>query len=417
MPALRTVEEHQKAVAGLFGRPEAVEVAVADALGLVTAAEVTTGMSLPGFDNSAMDGYAVRAADLTGASPEHPVTLPMAADIPAGRTDRLTLTPGTVHRIMTGAPLPDGADAVVPVELTAAGRFDPADAPAIPEVVFTAPVPVGKNIRAAGSDIVAGEVAIGAGTVLHAPQLGLLAAIGVTTVPVWRRPRVVVLSTGSELVAPGQELRHGQIYESNSPMLAAAATEAGASARSVRFVPDDVDGFLARIGEIAGEADLIITSGGVSAGAFEVVKDALTATGGVEFVKVAMQPGMPQGCGRVSGPAGRAVPIITLPGNPVSSLVSFEVFIRPPLRTALGLPPHREQVTARLRGAVRSPAGKRQFLRGVLVREGDGWVVDPIGPPSSHHLRYLAGANALIDVAPDVTALDDGVHVQVMHLD
>lgn len=416
MTVLRSVEEHQDAVAALFTPPEIVETAVADALGLVTATDVVTAVSLPGFDNSAMDGYAVRAADLTGASPEHPVTLPMAADIPAGRTDRLTLTPGTVHRIMTGAPLPDGADAVVPVELTAAGGFDPVDAPA-PEVVFTAPVPAGKNIRAAGSDIVAGEVAIPDRTVLHAPQLGLLAAIGVTMVPVWRRPRVVVLSTGSELVAPGQELRHGQIYESNSPMLAAAATEAGASARSVRFVPDDVDGFLARIGEIAGEADLIITSGGVSAGAFEVVKDALTATGGVEFVKVAMQPGMPQGCGRVTDPSGRTVPIITLPGNPVSSLVSFEVFIRPPLRTALGLPPHRDQVTARLRGAVRSPAGKRQFLRGVLAREGDGWVVDPIGPPSSHHLRYLAGANALIDVAPDVTALDDRVDVQVMQLD
>ncbi|MBD0022071.1 molybdopterin molybdenumtransferase MoeA [Gordonia pseudamarae] len=417
---MRSVRDHQEAIHGLFGPPEAVEVAVTDALGLVTAVDVVTGVSLPGFDNSAMDGYAVLGADLAEASTEHPVTLPMAADIPAGRTDRLTLTPGTVARIMTGAPLPGGADAVVPVEQTASGpvrgRFAPVDQ-GPQQIRFTAPIPVGKNIRVAGSDIVAGEVAIRAGTELHAPQLGLLAAIGAGTVRVWRRPRVVVLSTGSELVAPGHRLRHGQIYESNSPMLAAAATEAGALARTVHFVPDDVDGFLTRIAEIAGEADLIVTSGGVSAGAFEVVKDALIATGGVEFAKVAMQPGMPQGCGHVTDPSGQAVPIITLPGNPVSSLVSFEVFIRPPLRTKMGLPPHRARVTARLRGSVGSPAGKRQFLRGVLERDGDGWVVDPIGPPSSHHLRYLAGANALIDVATDITALADGVDVEVLVLD
>lgn len=421
MPALRSVEDHQQAVAALFAPPEAVKVAVADALGLVAAVDVRTRVSLPGFDNSAMDGYAVLAADLADATGDHPIVLPMAADIPAGRTDRLTLEPGTVHRIMTGAPLPDGADAVVPVELTASdsgeGRFATARLLATPEIRFTAPIPVGKNIRAAGSDIVAGEVAIRAGTRLRAPQLGLLAAIGVTTVDVWRRQRVVVLSTGSELVTPGQSLRHGQIYESNSPMLAAAATEAGASAQSVHFVPDDVDGFLARIAEIAGDADLIITSGGVSAGAFEVVKDALTATGGVEFVKVAMQPGMPQGCGHVTDPSGRAVPIITLPGNPVSSLVSFEVFIRPPLRNAMGLAPNREEVHARLLDPIKSPDGKRQFLRGVLGQSLGGWIVEPIGPPSSHHLRYLAGANTLIDIAADVTSLPDGWIVRAMRLD
>jgi molybdopterin molybdotransferase len=362
---------------------------------------------LPGFDNSAMDGYAVRADEISSATEQSPVTLPVAEDIPAGRTDRLTLAPGTAHRIMTGAPMPAGADAVVPVEMTDGG---------VDQVTIRAAVANGKHIRRAGSDIEAGEPAMAAGTRLGAPQVGLLAALGITEVTVARRLRVVVLSTGSELVTPGEPLRHGQIYESNGPMLTAAATEAGAEATHLHYVTDDVAAFRARLDEISGWADLIITSGGVSAGAFEVVKDALTHSDDIEFVKVAMQPGMPQGCGHYPGPDGRQVPIITLPGNPVSSLVSFEVFIRPPLRTAMGLPDDRRSLTARLSADVRSPGGKRQFLRGVLRTDDSGPVVDPIGPPASHHLRYLAQANALIDIPEDVEAMSAGASVQVIEL-
>ncbi|MET9201041.1 gephyrin-like molybdotransferase Glp [Gordonia sp. NPDC003585] len=405
---MRSVVEHQAVVAALFPAPEAVRLPTPDALGLVTMGDVHAPISLPGFDNSAMDGYAVRAAEIASATPEHPVALPVAHDIPAGRTDSLVLAPGTAHRIMTGAPLPEGADAVVPVELTDGSTST---------VSITAAVEVGKHIRAAGSDILHGERALPSGTVIGASQVGLLSALGIAEVTVARRLRVVVLSTGSELVAPGTELEHGQIYESNGAMLTAAVTEAGAIARHLHFVPDDVDDFLARLDTVADDADAIITSGGVSAGAFEVVKDALSRNPDVEFVKVAMQPGMPQGCGHIAAPGGRRVPIVTLPGNPVSALVSFEVFIRPPLRAAAEMSPHRPRVHARLGSAVRSTPGKRQFLRGV-IRSDDGAapIIDPIGPPASHHLRYLAAADALIDIPPEVTELAPDDDVEVLRL-
>ncbi|GAC70070.1 molybdopterin molybdotransferase MoeA [Gordonia soli] len=404
---MRSVADHRAAVAALFPDRRTVSVPVPDALGAVTATEVTAPIGLPGFDNSAMDGYAVRATEVAGATATAPVRLAVAEDIPAGRTDHLVLAPGTAHRIMTGAPLPDGADAIVPVEYTDAAT----DIVTIADAVET-----GRHIRRAGSDIEAGERALSAGTRLGAPQLGLLAALGLADVEVFHRPRVIVLSTGSELVAPGNALAYGQIYESNGPMLAAAAVEAGADARHVHFVPDDPSGFLARLDEISGDADLIITSGGVSAGAFEVVKEALTTTGGVEFVKVAMQPGMPQGAGHIRSTAGRDVPIVTLPGNPVSALVSFEVFLRAPLRAAMGLPPERERITVPVAADIRSPRGKRQFLRGVLGTGPDGPTVDPIGPPSSHHLRYLAAADALIDVPVDTESVIAGTRVEVIVL-
>ncbi|MDL9936984.1 molybdopterin molybdotransferase MoeA [Gordonia sp. ABSL1-1] len=405
---MRSVSEHQRIVAALFDAPDPVLRPPAQALGSATIEAVTAPITLPGFDNSAMDGYAVRAADIVGATPNHPVRLPVAEDIPAGRTDELTLAPGTAHRIMTGAAVPDGADAVVPVEYTDA---------ATTTVTITGAVDVGKHIRRAGSDITAGAEALPAGLVLGAPQIGLLAALGIADVVVGRRLRAVVLSTGSELVAAGTPLRHGQIYESNGAMLTAAVTLAGADAEHLHFVPDDTGDFLARLDSVADDADLIITSGGVSAGAFEVVKDALTGGGTVDFVKVAMQPGMPQGAGTVTAPNGRRVPIITLPGNPVSALVSFEVFIRPALRTAMGLPPDRRRITARLGAPIRSPQGKRQFLRGVLRADPAGPVVEPIGPPASHHLRFLAAADALIDIPVDVTELPADAAVEVMVLD
>ncbi len=403
MAAMRSVAEHQRVVAGLIRARPPVSVPLAQAQGLVLAEDVVAGLALPVFDNSAMDGYAVRAEDTAGATPERPVVLPVAEDIPAGRTDELTLQPGTAHRIMTGAPVPAGATAVVPVEDTDGG---------VDVVSIRASREPGKHIRRAGEDVSPGTTVLRRGQVVTPAVLGLAAALGIAELSVIPRQRVLVISTGSELVAPGAALRPGQIYESNSIMLAGAVRDAGAELVAVATAEDEVAQFSSIIDRYAAGTDLIITSGGVSAGAYEVVKDAFGREGdqGVEFVKVAMQPGMPQGVGRVAGAT-----IVTLPGNPVSALVSFEVFIRPALRAAMGLPdPERPHRSAVLAESLTSPRGKRQFRRAVL--DDDAGTVVSYGPPASHHLRWLASANGLLDIPEDVVEVPEGTTLEVWDL-
>ncbi len=393
---MRTVEEHRATIAALLPLMPVETIPLARARGLVLAQDVASVTALPPFHNSAMDGYAVRAADVAAV----PTTLSVADDIPAGRTSVSPLEPGTAQRIMTGALLPPGADAIVPVEHTNA-RTDRV-------TIDTAPT-AGAHIRSIGEDIAAGQVALAAGRVLYPAQLGLAAAIGHAGLPVYRRPRVVVLSTGSELIEPGQSLQPGQIYESNSVQLCAAIEDAGGSARAVHFVPDDVEEFLATVESETADADLLVTSGGVSAGAYEVVKDAFSDLGTVSFAKVAMQPGGPQGWGRVGD-----VPVVTLPGNPVSAFVSFEVFLRPALRTAMRLPAvDRPRIEARLVADVTSPAGKRQFLRGFFA---DG-NVSQVGGPGSHLLAHLARANCLVVIPEDTEQMTVGDTVEVWLLE
>jgi molybdopterin molybdotransferase len=399
----RTVAEHRAVVADLLTPLPTERVPLAAARGRVLAEPLVAAVALPPFDNSAMDGYAVRAADVAGATDDDPAVLPVAADIPAGRTDTPSLVPGTAHRIMTGAPVPHGADAVVQVEHTDAGSERVR--------VFRA-VAAGTSVRRAGEDVAAGAVVLPAGTVLGPPQIGVAAAVGAATLPVRRRPVVLVLSTGSELVAPGTPLQPGQIYESNGPMLAAAVDEAGGVGELLRFVPDDVPHLQRVLDERleVGGVDLVITSGGISAGAYEVVREAL-ADRGVEFVKVAMQPGGPQGAGRL-GRTG----VVALPGNPVSSQVSFEVFVRPVLRAALAHPqPERPRVTATLAAPVTSTPGRRQFRRGVL--DAVTGTVRELGGPPSHLLAALARADCFFVLPEEVTELPAGAPVEVWLID
>jgi len=390
---MRSVEEHARVVSGLLSPSPVIRVPLAEAAGLVLARDLLAPIDLPPFPNSAMDGYAVRAADLTG----FPVTLPVSQDIPAGRADTAPLRPGTAARIMTGAPMPAGADTIVQVEKTDGGtthvRID--DAP-----------PPGVHLRSTGEDVRAGALVLKAGTVIAGPQIGVAAALGFAALEVRRPLEVLVLATGTELVAPGQPLGPGQIYESNSHMLAAAITAAGAHASIAHFVADDVAAFRAALLSSVAGKDLIVTSGGVSAGAYEVVKDALTGRG-VEFAKVAMQPGMPQGAGHFE-----SVPMVTLPGNPVSAYVSFEVFLRPAIRAAMGYQQlTRPSMRLPLSVALDSPAGKRQFRRGVF--DPASGTVAPWGGPGSHLLSWLAGADAMIVVDADTTSLAVGEHVEV----
>jgi molybdopterin molybdotransferase len=402
--AMQSVESYLSDVLAAIRPLPPRELRLDEAVGAVLAEDVTAAWALPPFDNSGMDGYAVLAADVAGATADRPVTLPVRGEIPAGDTRRTDLAPGTCLRIMTGAPVPSGADAVVPVEWTDDGSET--------VTISQAPEP-GNAIRRAGGDAAVGDVLMTAGTRVGPLQLGLLAAAGRGTVTGRHVPRITVMSTGNELVEPGQPVRPGQIWESNSRMLAAAAQQAGYPARRHAIVPDNKAAVLTAIEEALDGTDVLVTTGGVSMGGeHDIVKAALSDLGTVAFRKVAMQPGMPQGFGIV-GPAG--TPIFTLPGNPVSAYVSFQLFVRPAASALQDFGPERvAAASAELAGPVRSPAGRRSYLRGVL--DASGKTVTPVSGQSSHQLASLAKANALIIVPEPVTGLPAGAPVDVLVL-
>jgi molybdopterin molybdotransferase len=377
-----------------------------DARGCVLAEDVTAPWPLPPFDNSAMDGYAVRVEDVKAASDGKPVVLRVVDDVPAGYRASVPVTEGTAIRIMTGAPMPEGAEAVIPVEWTDAG---------MPEVRIMRDVAFGAHVRSRGDDVSLGDVVATSGTVLGPREIALLAAVGRGRVSVHPAPRVVVLSTGSELVEPGTPLQPGLITDSNGYTIAAAIQEAGAIAYRVGPVPDDAPTLLSTLEDQLVRADMIVTTGGVSAGAYDTVKAVLSRLGTVEFNKVAMQPGMPQGHGFL-GP--EQTPIFTLPGNPVSAYVSFEVFVRPVLRRMLGHQRiYRPVVRAVLTETLMSPQGKRQFARGHLAVEEGRYVVRPAGGQGSHMLGAMAQANCLVVVPEDVTEVKPGTALAVLRLD
>jgi len=383
--SLSTVEAYQSAILSAMTPLASTSLELAAAEGCVLAEDVTAAVALPSFDNSSMDGYAVHAADVAGASQDSPATLRVTGEIPAGDIGAYRLVPGAAIKIMTGAQLPAAADAVVPVEWTDGGGA---------QVAIYRPAERGNAIRYVGGDAAEGETLLSAGTRMRPMQIAVAASAGRKAVTVRPRPRVVVLSTGDELTEPGTPLVPGRIWDSNSYMIAACARETGAVAYRRSIVPDDPSGVLPALEEQLIHADLLITTGGVSMGGeHDVVKAALRELGTVTFRKVAMQPGMPQGFGVIGrGGEGGAegstgpVPIFTLPGNPVSAYVSFQIFVRPAIAALQGaddlsLP----AVRATLTGPARSPSGRRSYLRAVL----DGSKVTPLSGQQSHPIASL----------------------------
>ncbi len=405
-PPLLPVEDYLERVLSRIEPMQPFEHPLMDAIGLPVAEDVLAPVSLPLFDNSAMDGYAVAFRDVAAASAERPVHLPVVGEIAAGQTTIFTLTPGTAVRIMTGAPIPEGCSAVVPFEWTEEqGR----------EVVVREAPEEHQHVRFAGEEVTKGDLLMRKGEVIGTRQVGLLAAVGLGRVPTSPRPRVVVMSTGSELVEPGRPLGRDSIYDSNSYLLAAAVRAHGGVAYRVVASSDDPEAFADSLSDQLVRADVVVTSGGVSKGTHDVVKEVLSGLGTVEFLEVAMQPGKPQGFGVVGEDA---TPIFTLPGNPVSAYVSFEMFVAPALHKLTGREPiGRGLTTATLQTSLRSMRGKQQLVRARAEFSADGVRVTPVGGPGSHLVAGLAQADALIVLAEGVTRVDQGDQVPVLLLD
>lgn len=403
------VEQHRADVAELLAeltdRPTEEVSIHREVLGRVLARDVVAPVPLPRFRNSQMDGFAVRAADVATAGSGTPVTLPVAGDVAAAPGEPEPLEPGTTVRIMTGAPVPDGADAVVPVEDTDQVTFNGAHDDALAKVEIVRGRDAGEFVREVGSDVAEGAVVLHAGTVLAPHHVAAAAACGVGRLTVRVPVSVAIVSTGSELVAPDGDPGPGQIWDANGPALGAAVRAAGGRVGLRLTVPDDPVVVRMGLERAAALCDVVLTTGGVSQGAYEVVKEALPE---VTFRTVAMQPGGPQGLGRVADK-----PVLAFPGNPVSAQVSFVMFLRDLLRQANSLSSV-EPVPAVLDAAVGSPDGKRQLLRGRWVgdTDADGTPrVAVVGGPGSHLVASMAAADVLIDVPVATTALEEGAEV------
>ncbi len=395
---------------------DAERVQVLDALGRVLAEEIVSDIDIPPFDNSAMDGYAVRAADIAGAAPESPVRLRVAGSVAAGYVAEQRVEPGTAIRIMTGAPLPAGADAVVPFEDT--GDMDRPkqvrlEEPAA-EIDVRRAVRARDHTRPAGEDIRRGEMAMGAGRVIRPQEIGVLASLGRETVLVHRRPRVAILATGDELLEIHEPLAPGKIRNSNEYTNAALVMRTGGVPVRLGIARDTRTDLTAKIRQgLQQGADLFLTSGGVSVGDYDVVKDVLGSEGEMQFWQVNMKPGKPLAFGLLPG----GVPLIGLPGNPVSAMVSFEQFARPAILKMLG---HRDLAKPTVRAILDQPvsnSGRRGFIRVVVTRQADGYHARTTGEQGSGVLTSMAKANGLAVVPEGIEHVDAGSELAVQMLD
>ncbi len=395
------VEEARERVLAEIKPLQPLELPLQEAYGCVLASDVVADADIPGFASSAMDGFALRSGDVRDATPMDPVELTIAGRALIGQRPDATVGGGEAVRIATGAPIPAGADCVVPIE----------DCEVVSGAVRVfAPAPEGKHIRPTGEDAKGGEVLVKAGRRLGAPELGLLATAGFSHPLVLPRPRVVVLSTGDELIAPGQPPEYGQVRDSNAYLLFGALREAGAVPMMAGVVRDDVEQLKEIVLSHLVQADAFVSSGGVSVGERDVVKAAFFRRGELDFYKVAMQPGMPQGFGHIEGK-----PYFGLPGNPVSVFVSFEVFIRPAIQKMMGRTQlFRPEVIARVEEDISGPVGKMQFARVRVRRTKEGWMARPTGARGSNLIATVSRANGLAIVPPGVATAPAGSDVRVL---
>ena len=396
---------------------DAEESPILDCLGQVLAEDVYSSIDVPPLDNTAMDGYAVRAEDTREASQQSPRFLQVIDTVPAGSISRHKLKPGTAIRIMTGAPIPDGADSVVPFEYTdETQRNEPSR-----EIGILCQSEAGWNIRRAGEDISKGSLVLSKGAVVRPQEVGVLASLGRSTVRVIRRPVVAILATGDELVEINQPLSPGKIYNSNAYSVAALVQRYGGIPRPLGIALDSEDSLVAKLNQGLG-ADMLITSGGVSAGDYDMVKDVLAKKGEIAFWTVQMKPGKPLAFGRIRGVSqsgvARYIPHLGLPGNPVSSMVTFELFARPAILKMMGKKNWAKPIVeAVIKDSVVNSDGRRIFARAVVEKRGDQYFARLTGPQGSGILTSMTSANGLVIIPEDREGVAAGEVVQVMMLD
>lgn len=405
------VDEARSRILAAFRPLPMVRVALAEALGHVLAVDVIAGASVPAFANAAMDGFAVRVADTADAAPEHPVTLRVIAEAAAGYASTIPVAPGTAIRIMTGAPIPPDAEAVVRFEETEEGASGRRCGPGESVAVYRAAQP-GENIRPIGEDVVVGETVLAAGTRVRPAEIGVLATLNRTHATVYRRPRVGILATGDEIVDAGEPLGPGQLRNSNTPMLTALVGRCGGEAVPLGTARDTEADLRGRLSGAAG-LDLLLTTGGVSVGDYDLVKQMLQAEGRIDLWEVRIKPGKPLAFGWIE-----ATPVLGLPGNPVAAAVAFEQFARPAIRTMLGARgPEIPTVLARVVGRIENRGGRRNYVRVTVEAGPDGYVARVAGGQGSGVLSTLAKANALLVIPEDLPAAEDGMILSAQMLD
>jgi len=417
-----SVEEAQEKLLAVVNILEKEDVPILDSIGQVIAEDIYSEINVPPLDNSAMDGYAVQSADVEGATPEKPVLLRVIDTVAAGSISGKVVVPGTAIRIMTGAPVPQGADTVVQFENTdEVQRQEEASGQPIKEIGIVQRAEAGLNIRRAGEDIRKGALIFNRGTIIRPAEVGVLASLGKTQVRVISRPVVAVLATGDELVEVGKPLPAGKIYNSNTYSIAAMIRHYGGIPK-ILGIALDTEKSLVNSLRRGLDADMLITSGGVSMGDYDVVKDVLASEGEISFWTVRMKPGKPLAFGTINGRgktgAPKKIPHLGLPGNPVSTMVTFEMFARLAIHKMMGKKSLKKpEVKATLEGRIANRDGRRVFARGIVEKRGEHYFVRPTGPQGSGVLTSMSLANGLVIVPEDRAEARDGDIVRVMMLD